>query len=137
MRDPERTEMILCYGRDAILLETRQRVLERIGVPVAVVSAASDFRAAVREAEPALILLCQSLSSEECTSAAYFASEHSPASKVLVMYVVEPCCVLPQEHEEFFSMDGPAALVKTVNRMIYGAMRAPAHPPLEPYRDRV
>jgi hypothetical protein len=111
-------DVILCYGHDETLLLTRQKVLEMIGIPVSSVSKASEFRAKLLSMKPAVILLCQSLSPEECMDASAFAESASPSSKVLMMYSQPGKCQLAREHVELYWGDGPVALVSTVKRLL-------------------
>jgi hypothetical protein len=111
-------DIILCYGHDEMLLATRQRILKKIGVRVDIASTESDYRQKLFGGDVAVVLLCQSLSTEECAGAAAFAKENSPSSKVLLMYTEPGDCDLQNENAEFFSGDGPLALVRTVVQLL-------------------
>jgi hypothetical protein len=67
MRHPLNRETVLCQGHDEMLLMTRQRLLESIGLQVIVVSTAAEFNAELQSVKPALILLCQSKPTSEAT----------------------------------------------------------------------
>jgi hypothetical protein len=123
MPDSAERDAILCYGHDEMLLLTRKRVLEIIGIPVSTVSTAAQYRAKLSSTHPAVILLCQSLPHEECAAATAFAEVHSPDSKVLIMYGGPGKCELAGADAEFDWGDGPAALLSTVKQLISASAR--------------
>lgn len=112
---------VLCYGHDAMLLMTRQRLLESLGLQVTIVYTSAEFQAKLQAIEPALILLCQSLSIDERISAGALAHEKSPLSKILIMHPGRGDYRLRQDQSEFFSLDGPESFLDTVNRIIDSA----------------
>lgn len=120
------SDVILCYGHDEMLLLTRQKVLEMIGIPVTNVSKASEFRDRVKTMQPAVVLLCQSLSPDECSEATTLAEAVSPSTKVLIMYSQPDKCSPAREHAELYWGDGPVALLSTVRRLLSSA-RAEHH----------
>jgi len=147
MSTSENQTRILCYGHDELLLLTRKHILEMHGISVSTVSTAPEFHAEICSAQPAVILLCQSLSTEECTCAAAFAEANSPSSKVLQMYTVSGESLRNRKHVEFYSGNGPAALVETVKQLLSPAQRyqdltvsslriSPQHSPNCPVTDR-
>lgn len=112
---------VLCYGHDEMLLMTRQRLLESLGLQVTIVFTAAEFQAKLQAVDPALILLCQSLSTDERTSAGAFAHEKRPSSKILIMHSGSGDSHFPQHCTDFFSLDGPTVFLETVNTIIHSA----------------
>ena len=104
----------LCYGHDALLLLTRQRMLMQLGCSCDTVMSDGDYEAQLWSAAPSLIVLCQSLTGEECGYAARFAAEHSPGSRLVVMFTRVDKCVPNQAHVMLTSSDGPKAFIKAM-----------------------
>ena len=130
MNDRRNQDIILCYGHDEALLGTQQQVLEEMGIPISFATTLPSFHDRICTGQPALIVLCHTLSAEECAREVSFATEHSPASKLLIMYSKTGGYLyskpeqyhLHNEHAEFFSVDGPA-LMATLKNLIPMAMQ--------------
>ena len=105
----------LCYGHDTLLLITRQRMLMLLGCSCDTVMNDGDYEAQLWSATPSLIVLCQSLSGEECSYAAQFAAEHSPKSRLVVMFTRVDKCVPNAAHVMLTSSDGPKAFMKAMS----------------------
>jgi hypothetical protein len=112
---------VLIFGHDNGLLVTRQLLLERDGCQVHVVRWAKEFRTCVLGQTFELILLCQSLSPDECESAAKFAQEHAPTTRLLLMFTRVGKCI--PEHADVLldSLSGPKVFVETARRMLASA----------------
>ena len=76
---------VLCFSHDATLLMTRQWMLQREHYRVLGVTSQADFRVEICRSSVDLVLLCQSLSEEECRNAVRFAAEHAPAARCAVL----------------------------------------------------
>ena len=79
---PPETTQILCFGHDAILLKTRQWILER-QFRIEVVSDLAAFTLLVGRHGFNLAIFCQTLSLSECQQAIDLLQAHSPRTKVL------------------------------------------------------
>lgn len=112
---------VLCYGHDTVLLFSRQRILEQSGCPSATVTNATEFKAQLWEVSPSVIVLCQTLSSEECSRACEFALEHCPDVRLLLLFARTQECIPPQRHDILSSNGGPRLFAQTVFHLLYEA----------------
>jgi hypothetical protein len=119
---------VLIFGHDTGLLVTRQLLLEREGCLVHVVRWVKEFRACVLGQAFELILLCQSLSPDECESASKFAREYAPTTRLLLMFTRVGKCI--PEHADVLldSLAGPKVFVETARRMLATAPMRTTHP---------
>ena len=108
----------LCFGHEALLLLTRQRMFMLLGCLCDTVSTDADYEARLWTETPSIIVLCQSLSGEECGYASHFAAEHSPRSRVVVMFTRIEKCVPNQAHIMLTSSDGPSAFMKAMSDLL-------------------
>jgi DNA-binding NtrC family response regulator len=109
---------ILIYGRDYDLLETRRLVLQKAGFQArTVTNLAEAEKIAVRQPSD-LLILCHSLSVEECEKALAMSNSRQPGMKNLLLMGTTPVCKLGQNDELMSSFNGPKALIATVNRLI-------------------
>jgi DNA-binding response OmpR family regulator len=76
---------IFVYGRDPQLLETRRWVLERSGARVWTATELSEFDQVASSEAIDLIILCHSLSMEECGRALEMAHSRWPGVQSLLM----------------------------------------------------
>ena len=107
---------ILVYGRDSRLLDTRHLLLETLGGKV---YEAADREMAERllvQLEPAVLVLCYTLESEERDLITSFVKVTCPTTKVLVLQADGPAST--QTDEEFSIYTGPAAFIARVAEMI-------------------
>ena len=111
VRIPERLTA-LCYGHNTMLLLTRQRMLIMLGCSCDTVMSDADYEARLWSAPPSLIVLCQSLTGEECGYASRFAAEHSPQSRLVVMFTRMDKCVPNKAHVMLSSSDAPRAFMR-------------------------
>lgn len=65
-----------------------------------------------------LLILCHSLSVEECAKALSMAHSRQPEMRNLVLTAATPVCKLGQNDELMSSFDGPKALIATANRLV-------------------
>ncbi len=76
---------IALYGRDLPLLERRRRVLERSGYNVSVATEWSSLERLMSSATIDLLLLCHTLSMEDCGRAITLAHRGSPEARCLIL----------------------------------------------------
>ncbi len=108
----------LSFGHEPLLLLTRQRLLMLLGCSCDTVMNARSFEARLFTATPSIIVLCQSLSGEECSEASHFAAEHSPGSRLVVMFTRTDKCVPHPAHLMLTSSDGPKAFMKAMSDLL-------------------
>lgn len=109
---------ILMYGRDERLLETRQWVLQSRGYRVVTIVYPSDFAAIPLTPPIKLLLLCHSLSPEECDNAIALASARWDGIQSLALVADStraPSGILGQL---LHTMEGPEKLISVVGELV-------------------
>ena len=109
---------ILVYGRDAQLLATRRLLLERPGYRVRAALSLADFDCIAPGDRVDLVILCHTLSKEECDRAITMIQSRWPMAKALVLTAGSPGCSARIVSEVQDSMAGPVRLLSTVSRMV-------------------
>ena len=114
------TSLILVYGRDQRLLETRSWVLEQAGYGV--VSAMRWNKAeTLASSEPLdLAVLCHSLSTEETQAALAALRQLRPKVQRLVLTVGTTAITDGQQEAVLSAYDGPRKLLEAVERLSHG-----------------
>jgi DNA-binding response OmpR family regulator len=116
---------ILIYGRDPVLLETRRLILELSGYSVTIASDLAVVQRTIESQRIDLLLLCHSLSMEECGRAIAL-SASNPSMKNLVLIAGKTSCHSRIASQVFDSMEGPARLVSAVKALADSAIAIPA-----------
>ena len=119
---------ILIYGRDHGLMDTRRWVLELAGYRV--FTAQSLVEAGkIATLEPiSLLLLCHTLSVEDCQMALELADSVRPGMKRLLMTASKPRG-LQESHDRILSaFDGPRALIAAVRELLASSMNSLLQP---------
>jgi hypothetical protein len=109
---------IVMYGRDAHLLETRKWVLQSRGYRILTIQHLADLNQIPLTPPVALLVLCHTLSSKECTDAVARASSRWPEIKKLALdrdRSSSPSKVLGQV---MHTLDGPTHLLTTVSELV-------------------
>jgi DNA-binding response OmpR family regulator len=108
---------VLVISRDRILLQTRQLILSA-PFQVAAASSAQEAEKLIAEQVFDLILLCYSLSKEECAEVAELVREQEPRPKILLLNAVGNRCLKDGFDEELALENGPASLLKKSAEML-------------------
>lgn len=108
---------ILIVGRDETLLRTRQLIL---GTYFQVETAGRISHAAgiLLERRFDLVVLCYSLSEDECQQVAGMTGKQEPRPLILELSMHGRACAGIGAHEELSSEDGPYALVEKAAEML-------------------
>ena len=109
---------VLSLSHDPTLLMTRMLLLQRAGCEVAGANSLQEFRACILRQSFDLILICQSMSSEECEAASSFAREFAPSARLLVLFTRIGKCIPEQADVLLDAHAGPRVLVETAQRML-------------------
>jgi hypothetical protein len=115
---------IIVYGYDEHLLATRQWVLQSRGYRVFTAANLAKFKSIPLSVPVRLLILCHSLSAEECDAATLLATSRWPGIKSLVLDfdgTRMPAGLLGQL---LHTNDGPAKLLSVVNEIIGAGMPA-------------
>jgi DNA-binding NtrC family response regulator len=110
--------LILVYGKDAHLLETRRWILEGAGMKVTTTTKFSEVEGILREEAIDLFLLCHTLSPEEGDFCLTKATALRPAMKKLVLTANTPLGPLGSREEKISAFDGPKTLMSAVQKIL-------------------
>ena len=108
----------LCYGHDALLLLTRQRMLMLLDCSCETVTSYTEFRERLRSGTPRIIVLCQSLTGEECSQASHFAAQHCPESRLVVMFTRLEKCVPQEAYGLMATHAGPKVFSRIMSELL-------------------
>jgi DNA-binding response OmpR family regulator len=109
---------ILVFGADAMLLDTRRRVLESAGFGVTSSTTLQETERALREQTAALLLLCPTLSTEDCERAIALAHAVNRSIVTLALATTSSPCTVKSD-VVVDSMSGPKKLVETVQTILH------------------
>jgi hypothetical protein len=113
---------LLCYGHDYALQLTRRWVLER-EFRVRICQGFSDLTRVIHAGPVDALVLCHSVSNQECRRILPLLHEKSPHAKTLMLLRLSGETRELLGDAYLVSLDGPAALLKTMH-----ALLAPAAP---------
>ncbi len=114
------TSLILVYGRDARLLETRSWVLEQAGYGVVSAMWWNEAEALARSEPLDLAVLCHSLSAEETQAALVALRRLRPKMQRLVLTVGATAITDGQQEAVLSAYDGPRKLLEAVAQLTHG-----------------
>lgn len=109
---------ILIYGRDTRLLETRRWVLERAGYWVSQATELSSLMSLVPLEHVSLLILCHTLSMEECGRALALVQVRWPQVQTVTLIAGDAGCRLTPSSEWVDSREGPKRLVDAIASLI-------------------
>ena len=114
------------YGREATLLDTRAKVLETAGHRVRTASSLERLQRLLTIDPPDLLLLCHTLSMEECGRAIALTIPW-PRTISLALTTGQRGCHAQMLGAVLDTMDGPAKLISTVGKLVETASLAHTH----------
>lgn len=109
---------LLIFGRDPRLLETREWVLKAAGHRVWTAANLSDVIDIASREKIDLLILCHTLSIEECRRAHALSYPGFPTMKSLTLTRGESGCQQELLSEVLDAMEGPAKLISKVARLV-------------------
>jgi hypothetical protein len=112
---------ILCFSHDQSLLKTRQWMLEQASYVVLGVMTQPEFRTQICSTEIHLILLCQTLSEDECTDAASFVGQYAPTARCVLLRTGRARALPAGDLVVVDLSKGPANFLDTIARMLPAA----------------
>jgi hypothetical protein len=107
---------LLCVGHDPVLNRTRRLILEKC-FEVTLAHTVPEAISLLSEERFDLVLLCYSLTDEECRKAVEFIHSLSTPAKILALAEGRERLLLGAQDEEFLS-GGPAELVRKAVAMV-------------------
>jgi hypothetical protein len=108
---------ILLYGRDSSLLNTRELILQRAGYRVFTATDLSEIDSVLQGESVDLLILCHSLTLEQCGRALAFCHSRWPFVKSLLLAAPGSWCAKGKRELVFEASAGPAELLATVGRL--------------------
>jgi hypothetical protein len=112
---------VLCFSRDPLLLKTRVAVLERQYRVVPVGSLAEILELPFGSTFD-LVVLCHTVSDEDCRNARAFIKARWPSAKVLSMTTGSRSCGVEQGEIIVRGLDGPPALLQRIDSLLHATM---------------
>ena len=109
---------ILACGRDVSLLATRRLVLESAGHRVCVAIGPEAVIEALIENAIDLVVLCHTLSSQDCLAVLAAIHAHHPDAKILSLQASNAPCESSGKGQVVNIFDGPGKLVQKVHELI-------------------
>ena len=109
---------LLLYGRDAALLEIRQRVLQSAGYQVWTAAELTEVSRIVARERIALLILCHTLSMEECGRVLALQYSGFAARKSLILITAGTDSCDDSSNNVLSTMEGPAKLIHTVAKLV-------------------
>jgi DNA-binding NtrC family response regulator len=113
-----RPTSIVLFGQNESLLETRRLLLSHAGFQVSTVKSLAEAEKFLFAHPRTLLVLCHSLTPQDCEEALEMAHFHQPAVKCLAITASTPVCALGEDDEVYSAFEGPANLVATVKRLL-------------------
>jgi DNA-binding NtrC family response regulator len=108
---------ILLFGRDPMLLQTRQWLLEARGYRVRTPSDLGELERMASDGPVDLLILCHSLSAEDSVRAAAAVSSRQPRARILVLTGSSSSQMMGLHAATMDSGDGPEGLLACVGRL--------------------
>ncbi|MGI4853454.1 MAG: hypothetical protein ACRYF4_05310 [Janthinobacterium lividum] len=109
---------VLLFGHEASLLSSRKWLLARLECQCITVSTLAKYRQETLQGDLYLVILCQTLTSDEGVSASAFAAEHLPHIPLLVMFSRHFGYEPNQHYVLLDAASGPDAFLQTTKRML-------------------
>lgn len=122
------TSRALLFGHEETLLLSRKGLLKTVDCECLVVTTLFACREALLQGGFQLIILCQTVSGDECTEASDFAAEHCGGTPLLVMYGRHAKCKTELEYVLLDAKAGPDTFIKTVQGMLAHAEQTAGYP---------
>jgi DNA-binding NtrC family response regulator len=118
---------VLLYGRDSRLLHTRQMLLQRDGYRVWVATNLDEIDAISRVETVSLLMLCHSLTLQECGRTVAYCQSRWPLMKSLILTSPGSWCEAGGPHQVFDATQGPANLLIALEQLLQPMSTAHSH----------
>lgn len=110
--------VIVVYGHDQSLLDTRTWVLEGAGYQVSQASQFSELQQATSERPVELVVMCHTLTPDQCEETRTCTQMHRPAIKRLLITANRPVLLKTVGEPSISAFDGPRALIDMVGKVL-------------------
>ncbi len=105
---------VLVFGRDYQLVHTRSLILEKAGFRVRTASSLPEIQQLLSEPTMDLMLLCHSLSPQECNEALLLTHQRWPHIQTIALVSGSSDCGSKYTDAVMEAIEGPAKLINTV-----------------------
>ena len=109
---------VLVFGRDYQLVHTRGLILEKAGFRVRTASSLPDIHQLLSEPTMDVMLLCHSLSIQECDEALLLTHERWPHMQTIALVSGSSDCGSQSVDTVIEATDGPAKLITAVRKRL-------------------
>jgi len=113
--------LVLIYGHDSDLLRSRRWVLEKTGYRVVTTTELTEIGCLAENRAIDLVVLCHTLTLEECGRALALACTRWPSVQSLVLTSAHQGCVSLNANKFLDTSAGPAMLVHMVGNLVHQA----------------
>jgi DNA-binding response OmpR family regulator len=107
---------VLVFGRDDQLVHTRCLILEKAGFRVRTAASLPDLRQLLAEPSMDVMLLCHTLSPQECDEALNLTHQRWPLMQTIALSSGSSDCGSDAADAVIEVREGPAKLINTVRR---------------------
>ena len=107
---------VLVFGRDYQLVHTRSLILEKAGFHVRTASSLPDIQQLHSEPGVDVMVLCHSLSTQECAAALTLTHERWPLIQTIALVSGSSDCGSQSVDTVLEATEGPAKLISAVRR---------------------
>ena len=109
---------VLVFGRDSQLVSTRRLILEKEGFQVCIASSLEDIQKLPTERTMDVMILCHTLSTEECNEALLLTHNRWPQIQTVAL-VTGSSSFGPNTADDIIeASEGPAKLIKAIRKYI-------------------
>jgi hypothetical protein len=115
---PMTQPVILIFGRDSTLLETRGWLLERTGALILSATSLLETEGIAAQYNISVLVICHSVSQDDCEHLLTAMNRIQPKVKKLLMTANTSLGPLGQEEQTLSAFAGPAALLDRVHAML-------------------
>jgi DNA-binding NtrC family response regulator len=109
---------VLVFGRDSQLVHTRSLILEKAGFHVRTASSLPDIQQLPSEPSMDVMLLCHSLSTQDCAEALILTHDRWPQIQTIALLTGSSDCGSQSVDTVMEATEGPAKLIGAVRRHI-------------------
>ncbi len=110
--------IIVVYGHDPTLLDTRTWVLERAGYRVLQASQFSELEQAADSLSVDLVVMCHTLTPQQCEEARASLQRQQPATKRLLITTNRLFSLQAMGEPVISAFDGPRALIDVIEKVL-------------------
>jgi DNA-binding NtrC family response regulator len=109
---------VLVFGRDSQLVHTRGLILEKAGFRVRTAASLPDIQQMPSEPNMDIMLLCHSLSTQDCDEALIITHERWPQIQTIALVSGSLDCGSESADAAIETSEGPAKLINAVRKRI-------------------